>query len=47
MPKDEESQSLLDKENGKTDFPADVESEPVGKNAFSLNFIILYNIFKS
>lgn len=39
MPKDEESQSLLDKENGKTDYSADVESEAVGKNTFSLNFI--------
>lgn len=35
MPKDEESQSLLDKENGKTDYSADGDGEAVGKNAFS------------
>lgn len=38
MPKDEESQSLLDKENGKTDYSADVETEAVGKNALFVEF---------
>lgn len=45
MPKDEESQSLLDKENGKTDYSADVESEAIGKNAFVVEFNHFYHIY--